>query len=497
MQRQTVVETRYGKLQGYFNGRCRLFAGIPYAAPPGGERRFRSPEPPTPWTGVRDATHFGPIQPQSPSRFEKFYGPDPQPQSEDSLRLNVWTPATDAEPRPVLVFIHGGAFVSGSGSLPMYHGEAFAVRHGLVAVTLNYRLAEGGSLYLGYLDADYATSGNTGLLDVMAALEWIRDNIAAFGGDPGNVTVCGQSAGGHTVLALMTAPRARGLLHRAISMSAARLTPLRNIDQAIATSERFLALAGVQTVEALQKLPIEALLAARRQLMRTTSPWHTPWGTLVDNEVLPEQPLTAAAAGRLAPVPLLIGACREDYRPYPSVLPPDTVPPDDAAVARLFDSLDRDGTHLVREYRELLGSVTPTDLFVAAMGDFSFRQTAIKFAERHALYQPTFMYDFRWASPVQHGTIGAGHTVDIPFALHTLWTPHTPYHLGDHPPVALADQMHEAWSTFAHTGRPAAAAMPAWPPYDTGQRPTMALDVQSTVVCDPEPARRRYWAEVT
>jgi carboxylesterase type B len=231
--------------------------------------------------------------------------------------------------------------------------------------------------------------------------------------------------------------------------------------------------------------------------MRTTPPWQTPWGTLVDNVVLPEQPLAAAAAGRLAPVPLLIGACREDYRPYPSILPPEAVPQDEAAVARLFDSLGTDGAHLVRMYRELQGSMTPTDLFVAAMGDYTFCQPAITFAERHARYQPTFMYDFMWASPVQNGALGAGHTVDIPFALHTLWTPHTPYHLGDNPPVALADQMHEAWSTFARTGRPAAAAMPAWPPYDPHQRATMALDVQSTVLCDPQSPRRLYWATVT
>ena len=383
-------------------------------------------EPPAPWTGVRDATYFGPIQPQSPSRFEKFYGPDRQPQSEDSLLLNVRTPGTDAEPRPVVGVCSRWSVLSGSGSLPMYHGEAFAARHGLVTVILNYRLAEGGSLYLGHLDADYATSGNTALLDVIAALEWIRDNIAAFGGDPGNVTICGQSAGGHLVLALMATPRARGLLHRAISMSLARLTPLRTIAEAIETTERFLALVGARTVAELQRLSLEALLAARGQTMRTAPPWQTPWGTLVDDVVLPEQPLAAAAAGRLAQVPLLIGACRDDYRPYPSLLPPDTVPQDEAAVARCFDNLGIDGARLMRVYRELQGPVTPTDIFVAAMGDYTFRQPAIKFAEQHAPHQPTFMYDFMWASPVQHGALGAGHTVDIPFALHTLWTPHTP-----------------------------------------------------------------------
>jgi para-nitrobenzyl esterase len=378
----------------------------------------------------------------------------------------------------------------------MYHGEAFAARQGLVAVSLNYRLAEGGSLYLGHLDAHHATSGNTGLLDQIAALHWIQDNIAAFGGDPRNVTICGQSAGAHAVVALMIAPRAAGLFHRAIGQSLARLTPLRTIAEAIETTEHFFALVGVRTISELQQVRLDALLAARGQMMRTTPPWRTVWGTLVDHDVIPEQPLAAAAAGRLAPVPLLIGACHDDYRPYPSLLPADVVPQDEGTVVRLFDSLGIDGTHLVQAYREWLGPVAPTEIFVAAMTDFTFRQPSIKIAERHAYHHPTFMYDFRWASPVQNGALGAGHTVDVPFALHTLWTPHTPYHLGDNPPVVLADQMHEAWSTFASTGRPAAAALPEWLPYEPGQRGTMALDVQPSLLCDPEQDRRLYWAAI-
>jgi para-nitrobenzyl esterase len=410
--------------------------------------------------------------------------------------LNVWTPAADDGRRPVVVFIHGGAFVSGSGSLPMYHGEAFAARQDLVALSLNYRLAEGGSLYLGHLDPHYATSGNTGLLDQIAALHWVRDNIAAFGGDPGNVTICGQSAGAHAVVALMAAPCAAGLFHRAISQSLARLTPLRTIDEAIETTERFFTLVGVRTIDELQQVSLDTLLAARGQMMRTTPPWGTVWGTLVDNTVIFEQPLAAAAAGRLAPVPLLIGACHDDYRPYPSLLPADVVPRDEGAIIRLFDNLGIDGTRLVRVYREVLGPAAPIEIFVEAMTDYTFRQSSIKIAERHALHHATFMYDFMWASPVQDGALGAGHTVDVPFALHTLWTPHTPYHLGDDPPVALANQMHEAWSTFARTGRPAATAMPEWLQYKPGQRTTMALNVQSALFRDPDQARRLFWAEV-
>lgn len=299
------------------------------------------------------------------------------------------------------------------------------------------------------------------------------------------------------MLALMAAPRAAGLFQRAISQSLACLTPLRTIDEAIETSARSFTCAVVQTISELQQEHLDALLAARGQMMRTTPLWRTVWGTLVDHDVIPEQPLAAATAGRLAPVPLLIGACHDDYRPYPSILPADVVPQDEGAVVRLFDNLGIDGMHLLRVYREWLGPVVPTELFIAAMTDYTYRQPSIAIAERHALHHPTFMYDFWWASPVQNGTLGAGHTVDVPFALHTLWTPHTPYHLGENPPVALADQMHEAWSTFARTGRPAAATLPAWPPYEPGQRSTMALDVQSSLLGDPEQARRLYWAEAS
>jgi para-nitrobenzyl esterase len=333
----TVVETAYGTLQGYSTGRCLLFAGIPYAAAPIGARKFRPPEPPEAWSGKRDATHFGPIQPQSPSRFEVFWGPDPQ--SEDSLLLNVWTPATDDGRRPVLVFLHGGAWVSGSGSFPMYHGDAFAERHGIVVVTLNYRLAEAGGLYLSHRATEFATSGNTALLDLIAALTWVRDHMARFGGDPNNVTLCGQSAGANATLALMATPRAAGLFHRALCQSPSYM--VRSKDDAINTTERFLQILGVQTITALQHMPLDAMLAARGQLMREHArpPSLSVWGAVLDDEVIPQHPLHAATAGTLAPIPLLIGVCHHDYRPYLRLLPAETLPQDEAAIIRLFDSL--------------------------------------------------------------------------------------------------------------------------------------------------------------
>ncbi|ETX05087.1 MAG: hypothetical protein ETSY2_25065 [Candidatus Entotheonella gemina] len=494
MSLSTMVETAYGKLQGYFTGRCLLFAGIPYAAAPVGERRFRPPEPPEPWSGVRSATYFGPMQPQSPSRFEVFLGPDPHVQSEDSLRLNVWTPAADDQRRPVLVFIHGGAWVSGAGSFPLYHGEAFATRYNAVFVSLNYRLAEAGGLYLGHRDPGFSASGNTALLDQIAALTWVRDHIAAFGGDANNVTLCGQSAGANATAALMTSPRAAGLFQRAICQSPSYL--VRTKEDAIETTEYYLDILGVQTIGDLQRLPIETLLTARGQLMRDLAkpPRLSVWGAVMDDDVLPRHPLDAAAAGTLAPIPLLIGACHDDYRPYLHLMPPGTVPQDDAAVRQFFEQLGIDGTRTVALYRERHGSIEPADLFAAAMTDYRFHQPAIALAERHAPHQPTFMYDFMWASPVLNGALRAGHTVEIPFAFNNLWTPCTPYQLGDEPPAALADAMSAAWYAFMRSGQPGVDQLPAWPPYEPDTRTTMALDTESVLLTDPAPDQRRYWA---
>jgi para-nitrobenzyl esterase len=275
----------------------------------------------------------------------------------------------------------------------------------------------------------------------------------------------------------------------------ARLTPLRTQPEAIETTERFMSQVGVHSIEGLQRLDLKTLLSTRRHVMQTTPPWQTPWGTLVDGEIILEQPLVAAAAGRLAPVPLLIGACHDDYQPYPHILPPDIGPRDEGALMQHVDRLGLDGASLIQAYREWLGPVEPVSLFVAAMSDLTFCQPAIHVAERHAAHHPVYAYDFQWASPVRNGAMGAGHTVDIPFAMHTLWTPHTPYHLGDDPPLSLAEQMHAAWSAFARTGKPTAAGLPDWPPYDATQRLTMALDVTSSIQRDPQAERRRYWAE--
>lgn len=493
VDQKSIVETTNGRLQGYFTGQCFLFAGIPYATPPIGKLRFRPPQPPVPWAGVRDATHFGAIQPQNPSRFDRFLGRDLSPQNEDSLFLNVWTPSTETANRPVIVYIHGGASISGSGSMPLYHGASFASRHGIVFVTLNYRLAELGSLYLGHLDADFATSGNTALLDMIAALKWVRDDITLFGGDPSNVTIWGQSAGARATASLLAAPQAVGLFQRVICHSVASITPLRTKADAVETTANLFKAAGVRQIADLETIPIEKFLAIRHEVMRAGSPSSTAWGMMVDEEVILEQPLTAVSTGRVPAVPLLIGACADDYRPYLTVLPEAMIPREETAVVADFNRLGLDGTRLVQFYRDLLGSVPATEIFCEAMTDFAFRQPTRMLAERHATHAPTYLFDFNWASPVQGGALGAGHTIELPFSFHNLWTPGTPYQLGDNPPVALADQMHTAWSQFAHTGVPQAPAWPEWPRYDLEQRATMMIGEKTAVSRDPRPQQRNFW----
>ncbi|WP_143302176.1 carboxylesterase family protein, partial [Candidatus Entotheonella palauensis] len=323
---------------------------------------------------------------------------------------------------------------------------------------------------------------------------WVRDHIAAFGGDANNVTLCGQSAGANATAALMASPRASGLFQRAICQSPSYL--VRTREDAIETAEVYLDILDVKTIGDLQRFPIETLVAARGQLMRDLAkpPRLSVWGAVMDDDVLPQHPLDAAAAGALATVPLLIGACHEDYRPYLHLMPPGTVPQDDAAVGQFFDQLGIDGARTVALYREHHEGIEPADLFAAAMTDYRFRQPAIALAERHARHQPTFVYDFMWASPVLHGALGAGHTVDIPFAFDNLWTPCTPYQLGDDPPMALADAMSAAWHAFMQSGQPGVDQLPAWPAYDLDTRATMALDTESVLLTDPAPEQRRYWA---
>ncbi len=489
----TVVETRTGKVQGYHTGRCLFFGGIPYAATVAGANRFRPPRPPEPWTGVRPAVHPGPVVPQNPTRFDPFLGPDPQPQSEDCLSVNVWTPAADDARRPVHVWIHGGAYVSGSGSFPLYDGSSFAERGDIVAVSINYRLGDRGYVSLGHLDPAYETSGNNAVLDQIAALEWVRDNIAAFGGDPAQITVGGQSAGGGSITALMMAPAGRGLFHRGIIQSIAHMS-FRDPDLAIENAEAFMRFAGAADIPALEALPIDVLLAAQRQTMRTRPPWmKVGFQPRFGDSVLARDILPAARDGEMLDIPIMVGTTSDEWNPFAFFMNPDDIPATDGEAIALLDKVMGDGAARMALYRDARGPMQALDCFNAVMGDWRWWAPTLRFAEALANRQPVFHYEFAWSSPTHEGRLGAGHCVELPFTFHNLNTPSSPYLIGDRPPVALADRMHDAWIAFVRTGNPSTQALGDWPRYDTARRATMTFDTDCTVVDNPRRELREHW----
>lgn len=490
---KTIVETASGKVQGYHTGRCLHFGGLPYAASTAGAGRFRPPRPREPWSGVRPAVYPGPVVPQNPTRFDPFLGPDPQPQSEDCLSLNVWTPAADDGARPVHVWIHGGAYVSGSGSFPLYDGAAMAARGDIVAVSINYRLGERGYLYLGHLDPDYESSGNTAVLDQIAALEWVRDNIRAFGGDPERVTVGGQSAGAGSITALMMAPAARGLFHQGIIQSISFMS-FREPELAVEAAETFMSFAGVPDIAAFEPLPIEALLAAQRDTMRSRPPWRkVGFQPRYGDSVLPKDVLPAARDGDMMDIPILLGTTSDEWNPFGFFMNPDDIPTTDAETEALLDEIVGDGAALARLYREARGPLGPLALFNAVVGDWRWWAPNLRFAGALADRQPVYFYEFAWKSPTHDGRLGAGHCVELPFSFHNLDTPSTPYLIGEKPPVGLADRMNDAWIAFIRTGNPATAALGDWPRYDTGRRATMTFDTTCALVDDPRAALREHW----
>jgi para-nitrobenzyl esterase len=454
-----VVHTTSGAVRGLARDGVLHWRGLPYAAPPA---RFAAPQPPAPWTGVRDATQFGPaaIQAGDP-RIALMSGvTDKIGTSEDCLTLNIVAPATTGA-RPVLVWIHGGAFVMGTAATPLYNGTSFAARHDLVVVTLNYRLG-----LLGLLP-DRTGAGNWALLDQIAALRWVRDNIAAFGGDPASVTVVGESAGAISIATLFAMPAARGLFHRAIVQSGASpLVPAPVPDPAPLLAE----LGGAGA-------PVDAVLALQERLIQTRG--LGAFAPHVDGVSVPRDPLEAVRAGEVAGIPLLAGSNRDEWRLFELFLGDRAVAPiRDALTARLGPGLP-----------PLLAAYDGD--WVALIGDLVFGAPVARLADAQAAHAPVWRYRFDFASTGFGGRLGAAHAIELPLVWNTLDLPTSAALLGDLETARpLGAAMHDAWAAFVRTGDPSTAALPAWPRHDPGRRATMIFDRQSRVVDDPAPGRR-------
>jgi para-nitrobenzyl esterase len=487
---EPVVETVYGKVRGLVSDGIASFKGISYAAPPFGPNRMCPPARPEAWDGVRDVVAYGPTVPKPP--YPKPYDvllPEPVIAGDDCLNLNVWTPDPGRAGLPVMVWIHGGAFVNGSGAVSAYSGDRFA-RDGVVCVTINYRLGSDGFLLLD------DTSPNRGLLDQIAALEWVQENIAAFGGDPGKVTIFGESAGAMSVATLLSMPRAEGLFRRAIPQSGAGHHVLSPDTARVVSAELARRLGVAPTREGFAAVPVDRLVDTQRQLSedialnpdpgrwREISANMMAFEPVVDGQILPARPIDGVAAGNGRHVELLVGTNRDEHRLFlvPAGVADAT---DDATLHVVAGALGLDASGLAI-YRTAAASAG--DALAAVLTDWFFRIPAIRLAEAHQ--GDSYMYEFTWNSPSFGGRLGACHALEIGFVFDTLDAEGCEALNGASPPTELAATMHQAWIDFAKSGQP------GWDAYDLDTRATMTFDVDSKLIYDPRREQRGVWEGV-
>lgn len=501
---EAEVETRYGRIRGTEAGGVREFRGIPYAAPLTGVRRFLPPEPPEPWTWTLEATRAGASAPQLSMPVFRWINLSGGRTGDDCLSLNVWTPGLDSARRPVLVWIHGGGFLVGSGSTPVYRGHDLALRGDVVVVTINYRLGALGYAHLGSVLGE-GFAWNLGVRDQIAALEWVRDHADRFGGDPENVTVFGQSAGGMSVAALLGAPRARALFRRAICMSGAA-DHVIGAEDARRVAQAFLAALGgpPPSPETLGRIPVERVLQAQHEVMNRMADMRNLMVFLpaVDGDVIPEHPLDALRRGAAAHIPLLTGTTLEEWKLFRLL---------DASLGRFrWSDVDRRFAEVLnclpgapdvvtarQQYREAIGERSaarqPYGVWSAFQSARVFHWPSARLAEaQHAGGGTVHSYLFTWRPPALRRALGSCHALDIPFVFgstaHPLARP-----LTGASAVAprLSRTMQQSWTGFARSGDPGHLRIPDWPAFDPGRRATMIFGRRCVVDDAPLEAERR------
>jgi para-nitrobenzyl esterase len=485
------VKLTHGVVEGRSVGGVNAFLGIPYAAAPVDDNRLRAPQSVLAWDGVREAGEYGPTAPKGdyPPAYQALF-PEVVIPGPDCLNLNVWAPAAHGGGLPVLVWIHGGSFMNGSGSIPQYDGSAFA-RDGVVCVTINYRLSAQGFLYLGD-----SAAANLGLLDQVAALRWVRDNIAAFGGDPDLVTIAGESAGAMSVTTLLSMPIAAGLFSQAITQSGAAAHAL-TAEQGLMVSERLAEVLGVaQSREAFSAVPVDTFIKAASDLVVEVQTSADPerWGAVgrnqlpfapvIDGTVVPGAPLEAIANGSAAGVRLLVGTTRDEARLFtvaPGLIDYIDEPTLEHGAAGY--GIDADALAVYRTNRP---QASPGDILSAVITDWFFRIPAIRVAEAHAGTE-TWMYRFDYPEPADNHGLGASHAVEVPFVFDTVDIGDTRPLLGDTPSPVVAEAAHRTWVRFITDGEP------GWDPYDTDRRTTALLTETVEVADDPAADERQLW----
>ena len=485
-----IVQTLAGRIRGYRDAGIFVFKGVRYGADTG-SRRFRPPVRPEPWTDIRDALTFGPIAPQ-PTSSGWVMG-------EDCLHVNVWTPGLgDGARRPVLVWFHPGAFSSDTSNRIETDGARLARRGDAVVITVNHRLNAFGFLHLAGIGGDaFADSGNAGMLDLILALEWVRDHAAAFGGDPGNVTVFGQSGGGAKCATLMAMPAARGLFHRVLTMSGQQITASR-VETATTHARQILDALAIPAdrVEMLRTLPMEQLMKVSRAA--------TYLGPVKDGRTVPRDPFDPDAPPQSAHLPMILGNTHDETRTLigrgdPSIfdLSWETLRAKLDAASPFMGTLDRG--KVIAAYRKWYPQYSPADVFFASTtASRSWRGQVIE-AERRAV-QPvakahTWVYQLDFKSPVDGGRWGAHHGLDVPLIFDNV--PLAEQMVGTGAAAQkVADLMSEMLIAFARANRPVSRAIPSWPAYDLDRRRTLLIDATSRVADDPRGDERRLFAVV-
>lgn len=486
-----TVDTTYGRIRGTRHGRVLAFKGVPYGASTAGSGRFMPPKKPQPWSGVRDATKLGQRAPQQQAQLVAEFGimDRTEPSGEECLVLNVWTAGlNDGAKRPVMVWLHGGGFSGGSAGFTVYDGTNMADKHDVVFVGVNHRLNVFGFLYLADLGGErWSQASNVGMLDIVAALEWVRDNIERFGGDPHNVTVLGQSGGGSKVSTLLGMPAAKGLFHRAIAMSGSQVRSLTT-EQATRTAEAVLSHMKIRPdqLERLQQLPFYVL---RDALDRGAGPGsNLNFAPVMDGRTIPAHIFDPVATSLSADVPLLIGSTETEIT-WRTQQHYDEL--DDAAlrhyVKQVLRTDDATVNKVIALYRANRPRASNLDLYLILASDVTnWRIGTGLQADRKAAQAkaPVYKYYFQWYSPVRGGMLRSMHTMDIPFALDNVEAARVLLGPGREL-QAFADKMAGAWVAFARTGNPNHPGIPHWPAFTTSQRATMILDHECKVVNDP------------
>jgi para-nitrobenzyl esterase len=492
-----LVETSAGWVRGRRTHGVSAFLGIPYGGSTAGANRFRAPTAPAPWRGVRDATHYGHIAPQPVPGGRLDYTrliswlDQPGGQDEDCLVLNVWTPQPDHGRRPVLVSYHGGGFSTGSGNHHGFDGDPLARFGDVVVVTVNHRLGLLGFLHLADLGApqEWASAGVNGMLDAVAALRWVKDNIADFGGDPGNVMVFGQSGGGAKTSTLLAMPSAQGLLHRAAVQSGSTLT-LATRETGTRNASRLLARLGLSTrrITELRDVPVEMMVAAQAGLEAGTPP--AQFSPVVDGVAIPRDPFAPTAPEVSKNVPMIISLTRDEATAFATN--PELT---DAELLTAAQALaGAEAARVVGEYRDAYSQASPALLLARMATDSGVFVAARTQAERKVALggAPAYLYLFTWPSPADPARWGAPHGIDVALAFHNADAPIT----GDNAPRArrLADDLAGAWVRFARTGDPNGGHLPHWPAYDANARQTLVLGDTTAVESDPLRRFRLLWA---